>query len=237
MTLAGHATDLARAAELFQPSEYTGLVLAHLRAHPALARGKTVCEIGTGNGVLAAQAAALGAAHVTVTDVDPLGLSAAADALRRHAPPGMGIACLQGPTWAPVGAQRFDLILANLPHFPAEHLTLPNRPASWGAGGADGRRILDPFIDGLARHLAPGGTALFTHNLFTDLPQTLDRLAALGLRAGTVAEIIVPLPPAKCTALAPERLAHDPGIFLLGAHYFGRVSLVLVTPCADEGAA
>ena len=52
--------------------------------------------------------------------------------------------------WLPVAGRRFDLIVANLPHFPMERSDVPGRLPTWSAGGTDGRALLDPFLEGLA---------------------------------------------------------------------------------------
>ncbi|MCE7874603.1 methyltransferase domain-containing protein [bacterium CPR1] len=44
---------------------------AHLLAHPELVRGKTVCDLGAGSGVVALAAARAGAARVLACDIDP----------------------------------------------------------------------------------------------------------------------------------------------------------------------
>ena len=62
----------------------------------------------------------------------------------------------RGDMWQPVAGRRFDLIVANLPHFPMEPVEVAGRLPTWSAGGADGRCLLDPFLEGLAEHLAAG---------------------------------------------------------------------------------
>lgn len=217
------------APALFQPSEYTAMVLQFLLDRPELVRGRRVCEIGSGNGVIAAQAALLGAAHLTVTDIETRGLDTARGCLEAGPRPEGGIDYLLGSVWAPAADRQFGLVLANLPHFPAEQLMLPGRIPSWGAGGADGRAILDPFLDGLHAHLEPEGIAVFTHNTFAGIEQTRRKVERQGLCLCTGYETIVHLPPIKIAALAQDVAAFAPEIFSIGHNHFGRVSLAIVS--------
>jgi len=221
---------------VFQPSEYTALILSYLRDRPEIVRGRDICEIGTGNGVIAAQAALLGASSLTITDIEELGLEAARECLSSIPTPPKRIEYLKGPVWDPVGSRTFDVILTNLPHFPCETLHLPGRLPSWAVGGVDGRDILDPFIDGIARHLREDGVAIFTHNRFVDIELTRRHVADAGLHLATSHDMIVPLHPLKVAALSLGTLDHSADLFQIGSHCFGRVCLAIVGR-AGSGAA
>lgn len=214
---------------MFQPTEYTCLVMQYLCEHDNLISGRSVCEIGTGNGAIAGQAALLGACEVTVSDVEQVGLQMAKachDALPPH---GARFDYLLGPMWDPFESQKFDLILANLPHFPALPFTLPDRLPSWSSGGSDGRALLDPFIEGLPEHLSPNGRAVFTHNRFSDLEQTKAKLETLGLNLCTSHETIVLIPPVKVAALANGAAGYGDDVFTRGPFTFGRLCLAIAT--------
>lgn len=71
------ARRLAEAPPYWSLCWAAGLVsAAHLAEHPALARGKTIVDFGTGSGVVAIAAARAGAARVIALDSDPIALSA-----------------------------------------------------------------------------------------------------------------------------------------------------------------
>lgn len=187
----------------FAPSEYTGLLMGVMQGAPDLINGQRVCEIGTGSGAIALFAASLGAKEVVATDTEEAALDTAR-AQAQKSPEGARISFRSGSLWDAVAGERFDLILANLPHFPASALELPGRLPSWGAGGEGGRDLLDPFLEGLGAHLAAGGEAFLTHNRFVCLGRTGEILARQGLGARPVAETLVYLPPAKVAALSKQ---------------------------------
>ena len=164
-------TDPPVPATAFWPSQYTAALLQALRLHPEWARDARVLEIGCGSGVLLAAAGRLGAAALCGVDLEPAAV-AATGALLRGLDPAAAIEVHQGDLFVPVRGRRFDLVLANLPHFPMETAPIGDRLATWSSGGADGRRLLDPFLAGLGCHLAPGGRAVIAHNAFIGLEAT-----------------------------------------------------------------
>ncbi len=138
-------------ASVYPEREDTVLLLPFARAGP----GRTVLDLGTGNGRLALEAARSGAT-VTASDLNPhalrsLGLRARASGLQVRAV----------RTDLARGLGRFDRVVANPPY-------LPTRPAErdpdrWTNlaldGGPDGCRVLRRMVRSFPRHLAPGGSA------------------------------------------------------------------------------
>ncbi|MEP1930609.1 MAG: methyltransferase [Roseibium sp.] len=215
--------------DVFSPTEYTSMLLGHLQENVNQIADRNVCEIGTGNGVVALQAALLGAGSVTVSDVERSAIDFVSASFAQLPQGAADVNYLLGPLWEPHGTNQYDLILANLPHFPTRALTLPGRLPSWSMGGDDGRNLLDPFLEGLPQHLAPGGTAVFTHNCFIGIEQTRNYLRTQGLSLQTCRETIVHLSPLKASALT-----HGPGgygneVFTLGQHIFARVCLAVAS--------
>lgn len=208
-------------ARIFWPSDYSGMIVHHLHAHPDLAQGRLVCDIGTGSGILAATALHLGAAEVVATDLDPDALAIACVSLARVAP-ATRFDLRQGSLWQalPHGSQ-FDLVLANLPNFPAEAIVTDGRRATWSVGGADGRGAIDPFLAGLPQRLGAGGVAIFTQNRCVGLTATLGQLHANGLEATVQASALVPIGPEKTAALSsscrePSGIVEVAGFVFLG---------------------
>jgi release factor glutamine methyltransferase len=209
------------ATRFFWPSDYSGMIVHHLQSDPDLTRGRRVCDIGTGSGILAAAALHLGAAEVVATDVDPDALALAGVSLTRVAPAAR-FDLLQGNLWEPLPAgSQFDLVLANLPNFPAEEIATDGRRATWSVGGADGRGAIDPFLAGLPQRLGAGGLAVFTQNRCIGLAATLEQLHAKGLVAEVRASALVPIGPEKIAALStaciePSGIIEVAGFVFLG---------------------
>jgi release factor glutamine methyltransferase len=161
------APDLPQVSAALRPSEYTAALIQVLHERAAWAAGASVLEIGSGSGVVLAMLGALGAASLCGVDIDLEAVEFGA--LLLH---GLGHGNVEmhlGDMWLPLEGRRFDLIAANLPHFPMEPREYAGRRVSWSSGGTDGRRLLDRFLGGLAAHLRPGGRAVITHNAFVDL--------------------------------------------------------------------
>ncbi|SHM66457.1 methyltransferase [Roseibium suaedae] len=221
--------EVQKSVDVFSPTEYTTMLIGFLQENADRVADRAVCEIGTGNGVIAMQAAVLGARSVTVSDVEQDALDAVSASFSRLGQGPTEFSCLNGPLWQPHGKRRYDVILANLPHFPTPSLTLPGRLPTWSMGGADGRKMLDPFLEGLTGHLAPGGLAAFTHNRFVGIDQTRTFLEARGMSLQTCCETIVHLSPLKVSALTHGPDGYGPDVFTLGNHVFGRVCLAIAS--------
>ena len=233
MLLTSRETERPVAAEVLsalRPSEYTSALLQVLRAEPARIRGAHVLELGCGSGVVLAALGALGAASLCGVDVEPGAMTASTLLLGD-----IGLAAPfelhQGDMWQPVAGRRFDLIVANLPHFPMEPLEVGGRLPTWSAGGANGRSLLDPFLMGLSSHLAPGGRAFITHNAFDDLPQSRALLAADGLSLRVALTTLVYIAPEKVARMTAEVLRFEDGrtVHRYGPYSFGEFHIVEIT--------
>jgi len=113
--------------------ESTRLALLALEEDPPA--GRSVLDVGTGSGVLALAAAALGARHAVGLDCDSDAVFVASENLRRH-PFGERVALAAGTVDAVEG--RFDVVLANL--LPEEFL--PQRRAILARVKPGGRLVI-----------------------------------------------------------------------------------------------
>lgn len=105
-------------------------------------------DIGTGTGVLAAVLARRGVPRVVATDLDPRALACASENLAR-----LGLSTqveLVQADLFPEGTA--PLIVCNPPWLPAR----PSAPVEYAIFDPDSR-MLKGFLQGVARHLAPGG--------------------------------------------------------------------------------
>jgi release factor glutamine methyltransferase len=126
-------------------------------------------DLGTGAGIVAIMLARLcPAAHVTAVDVSAAALAVARANARRH---GAAIRFAHGDWYAPLGDERFDLIVSNPPYVADgdPHLQqngLPFEPQlalTDGIAGGDGLACMRTIITGAHRHLLPGGWLLIEH--------------------------------------------------------------------------
>lgn len=220
--------------ELFLPTEHTAALLLHLRALTDTRPPGRVVEIGTGSGVVLAALLAAGAASGLGIDIEPGAVECAA-VLLRHQGHAARARVVQGDMWSPCASQRFDLAVANLPHFPATHIDGDAHLASWSCGGPDGRRWLDRFLHGLPEHLAPGGVAVITHNVFVDLERTRALVAPHGYAVTIGHTASVPIPAAKVASLTPEvrKRYAGRGLYQVGDYVFGDFHIVEIRGAAD----
>jgi release factor glutamine methyltransferase len=217
----------APSSDPFRPSDYTGLLMHALRARAVgYARGSGL-DMGVGSGVLLATLGLLGVERLVGVDIDPFALGAA-ETLLGDARLMSRTRLLHGSLWQPVGDARFDIVVANLPHFAAVRPSDPERSPHWSMGGADGRCLLDPFLAELGPHLTEDGAALITHNAFVGVGRTEAMLARQGLRARTVLSTTVPLHPHKTEVLTDEVRAKytGSGITRVGPYEFADVQIL-----------
>ncbi len=226
--------DQLAPATAFWPSQYTAALLQTLQRHADWVRGAHVLEIGCGSGVLLAAVGRLGAAALCGVDLEPAACAATRSLLLELCP-ATATEVHQGDLFAPVPGRRFDLVLANLPHFPMETAPIGERLPTWSSGGADGRRLLDPFLAGLGDHLAPRGRAVIAHNAFVGLEATRRAAQSRGLAVEVSAVALVDLPPTKLARLTPEVLRReaDRTIHIYGSLAFGEMLVLTITREGD----
>ena len=215
----------------FRPSDYTGLLLHALKSRAGqFGRGMGL-DMGTGSGVLLATLGLLGVKRLYGVDIDPNAIAASERLVRQ-----LGLfertRLLQCSLWEPLGDERFDVVVANLPNFAASQPSDPDHSRFWSVGGPDGRKLIDPFLAGLRFHLRDSGVALMTHNVFAGLPETNDILARHNLSARVVLATVTLLHPMKSALLDPDVRARYAGnaINKLGPYEFADVQVLEIRP-------
>lgn len=126
-----------------------------------------VLDLGTGSGAIALSIAH----HRPMAEVVAVDASAAALAVARENAVRLGIRnvnFMQGEWYAPLGAQRFDLIVSNPPYVAENdpHLQqgdLRFEPPSALASGADGLNDIRRIVADAGAHLERGGWLLLEH--------------------------------------------------------------------------
>ncbi|MBO9479575.1 methyltransferase [Shimia sp. R11_0] len=228
--------DNVEISNRFRPSDYTAALIQCLLADQRQAKWARVLEVGCGSGVLLSAAGAAGAAQLTGVDIEADAVAATTRLLDHN-----GHAAIsdihEGEMFAPVRNRRFDLVLANLPHFPMNPAAIDGRLPSWSAGGADGRKLLDSFLDNLSPHLASGGRALVAHNVFIGLDTTKVKAAKLGLSVRVIDSLFVPLPQEKLAVMTPDILKRETGhsIHRFGCYAFGEVAVLSLAHASSPG--
>ncbi|CAG0972537.1 Release factor glutamine methyltransferase [Rhodocyclaceae bacterium] len=163
------------------PREETELLVEIAVEKPA----RRILDLGTGSGCLAiAVARELPRAQVTAVDVSAAALDVARENAARH---GATVRFVQGDWFAPLGGERFDLILANPPYVAEAdpHLAQGDvrfEPRGALAAGPDGLDDIRRIVAAAAAHLVAGGRLVFEHGY--DQAQAV---AALLAQAGFVA--------------------------------------------------
>lgn len=196
--MTGDVPDLAdrRGMEtaVYEPAEDSALLAE--AAVEAVGPDDLVYEVGVGSGWVSARVAAETGARLVGGDVNPHACRAA----RAH-----GVEAVRANLVDPFREGAFDVVLFNPPYLPTD----PD--AGWDdwmetalSGGPSGRAAVDPFLDDVARVLAPDGVALLLVSTLTDPEAVTDRAAANGLATEPVRRESYPFETLTVYRLAPE---------------------------------
>jgi release factor glutamine methyltransferase len=190
----------------FRPSQYTATLLQVIEQQCAGRTMTSVLDIGVGSGVLLAALAKLGAQQLWGVDISEAAVQSS-ERLLALTQSNIPRRLLIGDMWDPLPVEQdFDVILANLPHFPAQ-VSERDRPPGWTGG--DGRRLINRFIEALPKRLARSGVAYFTHHDLVGYSDTIRLFESLGLEYRSVLEWTVFESPERMAALPPEVLAKN----------------------------
>ncbi len=139
-----------------------------------------VLDLGTGSGYVGSRIRVETGAWVLGSDVNPAACRRAADE---------GLPVVRADMFGPFRAGSFDVVCCNPPYLP----TPPEQ--EWGdwmeralSGGPEGRAVVDPFLAGVGRALAPDGEAFLLVSTLTGLDDVRETAAAEGLDASVAAE-------------------------------------------------
>ena len=122
----------------------------------------SVLDVGTGSGALAVSISLLSRASVTAVDVSEAALDIARANAKRL---GADVRFLQGDLYAPVGKERFDMIVSNPPYISREEMQLVmpevrREPELALFGGEDGLDFYRRIAQDAPKRLNPGGCIL-----------------------------------------------------------------------------
>lgn len=139
-----------------------------------------VLDLGTGSGYVGSRIRTETGACVVGSDINPAACRRAANE---------GVTVVRADMFGPFRSGSFDVVCCNPPYLP----TSPEQ--EWGdwmeralSGGPDGRAVVDPFLAGVGRVLAPGGEAFLLVSTLTGLDDVRETAAAEGLDASVATE-------------------------------------------------
>ncbi len=186
-----------------------------------------VLDVGVGSGILLAYLSRLGAKHLWGVDINPEALQASKDLLQEEVP-SVPQRLILGDMWQPFTfEQRFDVIAANLPHFPAK-LTPLDRPSTWTGG--EGRLLINRFIQGLPDRLQDNGVAFMTHHDLVGLQSTIQCIQSSGLCCETVTQWTVFESPDRMSAVSEEVLSEAlESFYYVGGYAFSEARILAIT--------
>ena len=142
--------------------------------------GLRVLEVGTGSGYVADQIATETEGRVVAADLNPHAVKQARE---------RGLEAVRADLVSPFSDGSFDAVVFNPPYLPTE----PGH--EWDdwmeralSGGEDGRAVIDPFLERVARVLAPGGIVLLLVSSLTGVEEVVSRAGEAGFSAVAVAD-------------------------------------------------
>ena len=214
-------------AHPFRPSLYTAAMLRALEMECKSRPLGSVLDVGVGGGVLLAALGTYGAAELWGVDINPDAIQATRELLEvcsAQTPRQL----LLGDLWDPLPAKKkFDVIAANLPHFPGT-AEQDDRDLMWGGG--DGRALMTRFLRGLPDRMHPDGVAYLTHHDLVGLEETDQVLKSLGLGYTTLWHATVFESPQRIAAVSTEVLTRNgASLRQFGAYAFVDARILKVT--------
>jgi release factor glutamine methyltransferase len=190
--------DVVVAAEGVYAPQQDSQLLIDVMEGTGLAIGRRVADLCAGTGVVAINAAELGASAVSAFDICARAVRCARiNALSA----GVEMDVHLGSWARAVEFAPFDLVVCNPPYVPhdpgLDNAVLPTTigPAQAWNAGYDGRLVLDPLCEAVSEFLAAHGSLLLVQSEFAEPRRTLGALSNAGLDAEVIARQWIPFGP------------------------------------------
>ncbi len=172
---------------VYEPAEDSFLFAENLDVET----GAQVLDVGTGCGVLGILAAEK-AGNVVAVDLNPYAVCCAREnaALNNLL---YKMAFIQTDLLTALNeSAKFDLILFNAPYLPAAESEAESWLGRSWAGGINGRKVIDRFIDVAPLHLKPDGRILLMQSTLANVEETICKFGELNLKASIKADCKLP---------------------------------------------
>ncbi|WP_295722133.1 HemK2/MTQ2 family protein methyltransferase [uncultured Methanobrevibacter sp.] len=160
---------------VYIPAEDTFLLAENLE----IKESDTVLEIGTGTGTVGLFASKLTNSQITVTDINFDALELARVNFSKNNIE--NVEFVFGNLFDELENRKFDVILFNTPYLPTEEDDIIDDNLNYAFdGGADGRKIIDPFLYEVKNHLNKGGLLQLIQSSLSDINKTFEILSKEG---------------------------------------------------------
>lgn len=169
-----HNIKFETCSQVYAPAEDTFLLADSL----LVKEGDDVLEIGTGTGLISL-VASKNASKVVGTDINPHAIECARANMELNGVKNMEIR--KGDLFQPVFEEKFDIILFNTPYLPTaeDEIIGDELDAAWD-GGADGRQVIDLFLNEVKNHLKDKGIVQLVQSSLSDNDKTCQKLEEIG---------------------------------------------------------
>ena len=173
---------------IYEPAEDSFLLGENLK----VLETDTVLDMGTGCGILAI-IAAKEAKSVLAVDINPFALNCAIKNAKSNSVKEK-INFLRGDLFQPIiPGKKFNLIIFNSPYLPSEP---EEEEKSWiekaWAGGRNGRKVIDRFINEAPSFLSNKGKILLIQSSLSDENRTLEMFRQRDLKTQIIAQLKFP---------------------------------------------
>ncbi|GAB3037346.1 HemK2/MTQ2 family protein methyltransferase [Natronobiforma cellulositropha] len=164
--------------EVYQPAEDSH-VLASVCGE-RLEDGMVVLEVGTGSGYVAERIETETGATVVGADLNPHACEQARE---------RGVEVIRGDLHEPFGDGVFDAVVFNPPYLPVDpEATRDDWMEVALSGGDTGREVIEAFLTGVGRVLAPDGVVLLLVSSLTGVEEVVEFAGEYGFSAAARAD-------------------------------------------------
>lgn len=162
---------------VYEPAEDTFLLISALEKMDL--KEKSVLELGTGSGIISLILAKR-AKLIIAADINPEAVKCAKENAKLNGIKNAEF--IESDLFSNI-KEKFDIIIFNPPYLPCEKITSDIALD----GGADGRKVIERFLEGAPKFLNPRGKIYILESSLSDYRKTLAQFKKYAVSAGIVA--------------------------------------------------